>query len=233
VGDHVIEAGPQGSDAAGEYDVDNRLPSFEEIFAARMADRGRCQKLSVDDFYGDRFEDHEVEVVRTKFDLPLDRHLSSFERLRDQVVSGADRWVSGAGVERLTAQVFEAHLSRLRYALSVLFGAFPSGNIPVYVGLGSQRDAIPHEELVEPAARDAIRPRERRLAFAGGVPTNDLGAIGVRQQNRGLITASTCHDYHGYVYTLETERGYYSVTPTSIVVKNCRCYAEPIIPPLA
>lgn len=36
-------------------------------------------------------------------------------------------------------------------------------------------------------------------------------------------------DFSGHVYTIETVTGWYGVTPASAIVKNCRCYPEPIL----
>ena len=36
--------------------------------------------------------------------------------------------------------------------------------------------------------------------------------------------------FSGHVYTLETKKGWYGVTPHNFTVKNCRCWAEPLFP---
>ena len=35
--------------------------------------------------------------------------------------------------------------------------------------------------------------------------------------------------FEGHVYTMETEKGWYSVSPARVVSKNCKCYMRPII----
>lgn len=37
-------------------------------------------------------------------------------------------------------------------------------------------------------------------------------------------------DFLGHVYTLETTKGWYCVTHSNFIAKNCRCWAEPIFP---
>lgn len=37
-------------------------------------------------------------------------------------------------------------------------------------------------------------------------------------------------NFIGHVYTLETVKGWYGVTHNSIIAKNCRCYAVPLLP---
>lgn len=37
-------------------------------------------------------------------------------------------------------------------------------------------------------------------------------------------------NFSGHVYTLETDRGWYGVSPLNFTTKNCRCWAEPIFP---
>lgn len=37
-------------------------------------------------------------------------------------------------------------------------------------------------------------------------------------------------DFLGHVYTLETSKGWYCVTHSNYIAKNCRCWAEPIFP---
>ena len=44
------------------------------------------------------------------------------------------------------------------------------------------------------------------------------------------VSEAVVRDFSGHVYTLETSEGWYTVTDGSFVAKNCRCYAEPIIP---
>jgi hypothetical protein len=44
------------------------------------------------------------------------------------------------------------------------------------------------------------------------------------------VEDSVFADFSGHVYTLETNNGWYSVTDGMVVSKNCRCYAEVIIP---
>jgi SPP1 gp7 family putative phage head morphogenesis protein len=36
--------------------------------------------------------------------------------------------------------------------------------------------------------------------------------------------------FSGHVFTFETKKGWYGVTPLSIIAKNCRCYMEPLLP---
>jgi hypothetical protein len=36
--------------------------------------------------------------------------------------------------------------------------------------------------------------------------------------------------FSDHVYTLESSTGSYSVTQNRIIAKNCRCWAEPVIP---
>ena len=37
-------------------------------------------------------------------------------------------------------------------------------------------------------------------------------------------------DFAGHVYTMESANGWFSVARSGVVVKNCRCYSEPVIP---
>jgi SPP1 gp7 family putative phage head morphogenesis protein len=37
-------------------------------------------------------------------------------------------------------------------------------------------------------------------------------------------------NFSGHVYTMETDTGYYAAGKSKILAKNCRCYAEPLLP---
>ena len=44
------------------------------------------------------------------------------------------------------------------------------------------------------------------------------------------VTDIRVREFLGHVYTIETITGWYGVTSASTIVKNCRCWAEPVIP---
>jgi hypothetical protein len=43
------------------------------------------------------------------------------------------------------------------------------------------------------------------------------------------LTKKHIRNFSGHVYTIQSHNGWYSVTPAQIIVKNCRCYPEPVL----
>jgi hypothetical protein len=94
---------------------------------------------------------------------------------------------------------------------------------------------------IEPINRDSIesafeginskRSKPFRKMIGGNINSNgcisDSRAIlykGFRVKNLRF------RNYFGHVYTLETVKGWYGVTPFNYTTKNCRCWAMPIFP---
>jgi hypothetical protein len=53
---------------------------------------------------------------------------------------------------------------------------------------------------------------------------------GARRYKRLSVINKRFRDFLDHVYTIESLSGWYGVTPAGIIVKNCRCYPEPVIP---
>ena len=66
----------------------------------------------------------------------------------------------------------------------------------------------------------------------GGV-TDCLGGVlnGGPALYKGFrVLEKVSSDFLGHVYTLETSKGWYCVTHSNFIAKNCRCWAEPLFP---
>lgn len=106
-----------------------------------------------------------------------------------------------------------------------------SGNIiPDYIGIGQICERIVAER---DSLGDGHPDGFKFFAENIGVTSDSSGGIFehesiVYELLRVSDTFNT--DFLGHVYTLETDSGWYGVTQQGIVSKNCRCYAEPIIP---
>ena len=49
--------------------------------------------------------------------------------------------------------------------------------------------------------------------------------------HQGLRVVNLCsREFSGHVFTLETKLGWYEVSSSNIIARNCRCFADPIIP---
>jgi SPP1 gp7 family putative phage head morphogenesis protein len=70
--------------------------------------------------------------------------------------------------------------------------------------------------------------------------TEDIGIAAELSRDIPKIHSSRYHllsivkkgfsDFSGHVYTMQSETGYYCIGKANILAKNCRCYAEPILP---
>jgi SPP1 gp7 family putative phage head morphogenesis protein len=72
-----------------------------------------------------------------------------------------------------------------------------------------------------------------KLADVVRVKSDSIGSIFKRGASsyRGLrLINKRISSFSGHVYTLQSLSGWFSVSNAGIIVKNCRCYAEPIIP---
>ena len=80
------------------------------------------------------------------------------------------------------------------------------------------------------------REANEAQALAESVRRHANGASGVLQMGTGAYKLLRLNDVsmtkHGVtpVFTIETLTGWYGVTGSSIVAKNCRCYADPVFP---
>lgn len=64
-----------------------------------------------------------------------------------------------------------------------------------------------------------------------GAAVNLLGGIrdGRARLYKGFRVLNTFRrDFSGHVYTLETSKGWYRATMNNYIVKNCRCWPEPL-----
>lgn len=71
------------------------------------------------------------------------------------------------------------------------------------------------------------------LAENVGANTDSSGSVFDKfaVTHQGLRVVNLCsREFSGHVFTLETELGWYEVSNSNIIARNCRCYAEPIIP---
>lgn len=66
----------------------------------------------------------------------------------------------------------------------------------------------------------------------GGVPDRLSGVFdgGTALYKGFRVLEKVSSDFLGHVYTLETSKGWYCVTSSNYIAKNCRCWAEPIFP---
>ena len=78
--------------------------------------------------------------------------------------------------------------------------------------------------------------RELGQAEPSEVVSNDLLtrqlqlAVSSKELGTVRVTGRFKENFTGHVFTSETATGYYRVSPLGILSKNCRCYAEPILP---
>jgi SPP1 gp7 family putative phage head morphogenesis protein len=71
------------------------------------------------------------------------------------------------------------------------------------------------------------------LAEYVGAHSDSIGSIfecGTGKYRGLRIINKRIMNFSGHVYTLQSLSGWFSVSNAGIIVKNCRCYAEPIVP---
>ena len=61
-------------------------------------------------------------------------------------------------------------------------------------------------------------------------PSSNIDKQFSSEYRRSRVTNVQFRDYFGHVYTIQSDNGWYGVTPAKIIAQNCRCYPEPIIP---
>jgi SPP1 gp7 family putative phage head morphogenesis protein len=90
----------------------------------------------------------------------------------------------------------------------------------------------------DPKAVDSGRKFVPETCFSQSVRQVAAGGIGASAKGRdrlaGLqaltrITKKSVSEFSGHVFTMETRDGWYGVTSTSIISKNCRCITLPLV----
>lgn len=234
VGDDLIQVLPESWDI-GEDNDDKGLSSFGEIFELLAADMETRMTAPINDFYGDVVHG-DIKIVRTKFDLSLDYDAKFFDLSRDDMIPRAHGRVLSAGSVRRIPKILETLDACLGDIFNSLFRSSDLGHSLVGVGSGSLGDTTLLENVTDRGDRTVISLGESGSAVARDVVSDYLESREVRSRCSSerlgtlRITDRSMSQFSGHVFTLETVRGHYRVTPAGIIAKNCRCYPEPVIP---
>lgn len=228
VGDNLIQMLPQSRQTIIKDYVDDRYSSFEEVFESLVSNGRSCHSFFVDNLYGDRVIDNKVDVVRADEDLPFSAYAGILKSFGNNMVSSTYARLSSAGVGGVLPEIFQPGASGGLDTKVALVGGLSFGDKSIGSSLGSF-DTMLLDYSVNDASVDLVFDAESEGALAEFIPASDNLFWEVRPSVVG-VSGRVIQEYSGHVYTLQTLEGFYSVTPTQIVVKNCRCYAEPILP---
>ncbi len=216
VGDHLIKAGigelRQAGDLPVEPHVEHEPPALCEVHGA-FTQAGLPQRVprGAVDLYGDPL-DGDVEVVRPDGQLLLDGVAPSTQRISELGLAVPDLADAGPGLRRaLSVRCSTAAsglVGRARQLLAALrrgvAHAHPHGGAAV-----ARLDSGRQQQSADREAADTVRTGQRLLTLPGGVATDELVDVYVR-------------DWAGHVYTLSTDIGAYTVAG-GYVAANCRC----------
>lgn len=115
--------------------------------------------------------------------------------------------------------------------------SFGNGQLAFPGSIASQDILLRKADLVDTFGRPS--PDRCNSPFADmqtenvGIASNNGGGIFEKSaivDKLSRVDDIVFRNFSGHVYTAETIKGWYSVTSADIVVKNCRCFSEPIIP---
>jgi len=78
----------------------------------------------------------------------------------------------------------------------------------------------------DPTGAEALAERVRAESdLIGGIPNGPSGRYKSLRTINKIV-----RKFAGHVFTMETANGWFTVGNSAVVVKNCRCYPEPILP---
>lgn len=223
-GDNICKM-PFESGKGFKDNVDNRLVPIGEVFESFRANRETSPYGAMYRLYGD-ISHNEVEVVRTKRDLSFSNDISFAHSFSQYMVANADRWIRGAWAERSFTKIFEALQSGLLDISDFLLFSSSSSEQLIGTSSGASFNAQLFESLTNEPVSDFKLRSQGWNTDTGSIASSDL----LVNSEVILISKRSVRDFIGHVYTFETESGHYTTTPAKIIVKNCRCYAEVVLP---
>jgi len=219
-GDYLIQTISQG-DRPAEMNTDQPLTvSFDELFIALAGKRHFKRSSAETNFYGDAI-DGQVDDIWSDYSL-----LDDFKTSRGHSLGNFDFAESDIVARPIffggSSHIGDASRAGLRYEAAPSFD----------VGLRHAREhagtsTTPFNTSFFEQARD--RPSVHAVAFGEGEFAFPP-CIGSDYFRRLRVESLGRHRFAGHVFTLSTGRGYYTTTDQRLVSKNCRCWAEVVLP---
>lgn len=230
-GDYLVNVPFESFDGV-KLDVDHKLVTFGEMFETGSLS-GKTHVGSVDGFYGD-IVNQQVDVVVPRLYLPAHWQPGVLECLGQEVVPGSNGRIFGAAVSGRLLKIIQAGASGFSDALTpLLFGEEAFAALSGFPG-----SALYDTSLVQ----DVVDcPRRALVSFGEVRDTSEIvgnnllsrkvrAAIGTDGLSAVRVTSRNFDWFSGHVFTSETDAGYYRVSPIGILAKNCRCWAEVVLP---
>lgn len=197
----------------------NRFETLEEVFESYSSNRD-SQFRSIVNLYGD-IVDQEIEVVRTKLLLALKGDSYYLEQLKDVLITKANRWVRDS-IDARRPQILKSSVSSLFRQVTAFWTGQSFHTQEVSFAATSPDDSLAPQNFSYRAPITVESHRQSQLTLAGEIKIDDLVL--------SPLVRKSSRRYKGHVYSLESIDGLFIITSAGVIVKNCRCYPEPIIP---
>lgn len=221
-GDQLVKMGKQVFGFV-KHDVNGTHARFDKVFEAFAVSAADVETLSIHDFYGDVVTG-DVDVVRSANLLKNYRPMS--QGLRDYMVPLSQGGMVSAIVGGVL-QIREAFIaSVLDHCLSSCFIGDRYSGEHALVSVSDRDTGLLQDELYHRAANAEMFSNER------GSPSVVVESEHLSNEDFAFVTGKGSQYFSGHVYTSEASGGIYSVTNHNIVVRNCRCIPEVVIPGL-
>jgi SPP1 gp7 family putative phage head morphogenesis protein len=213
-GDQVIE---HPGDPGGLGDHDRHQVRLDQVWELLGGVGPRDTRAG--EFHGDASPDDQVDVVHIDGRLVVDGPALGDDRIEQLALAMADKPRASAGLGAPMRQGLAAAASR-RVSRRDSRDALALGHSPLHGEHGLGSPASVAAGLDEPAAEDRSRGA-------------DLGGQGLARLPAGVAARQVTEvvrggRFRGHVYNLETVEGWY--VASELVVHNCRCTADPVIP---
>lgn len=222
-GDYLVQKASSGF-CTIEEDIYRTHTSFNEIFEALSLAGADVESLLVDNFYGDMMIGN-VNVVRPVQYLSLNSPESLFESVSNNMVSFADSRMERFIDSRLT-QFREAGGSRVFDKLTA-FGVRGDSHAGVHALTSPAQDNVAVAQyLLNNRAGDA-----HQTSNVGRTSTRVVFCDNRVGERLARVRGKSTQNFAGHVFTFEcAATGEYTVSPERLIVQNCRCIPEVVIP---
>lgn len=224
VGDHLVKMTQQGLFRA-ESNVNDRSFSFEEIFETLRRSGG--QIIKVQNALHDNMVKNEVEVIGSELLLMLDRYAACYERFSDEMITTTNGRVIASRIVRRSSEVLKSLFARFGNESNSILNAGSSH--PLYHAIMTRTFAnvVCSQDTSNDGESSVLHSCDSGCPETALIQMNDIDRVSI---DTLPITGIYRKNTLGHVYTLETVAGVYIVTSAGIATKNCRCYAEPVLP---
>jgi hypothetical protein len=233
-GDEVFQIS-KDSFPAPETDNNQGVTAIKDAFdsfalqGSRMAING-----SVSQFHGDG-SDGQVDVIFPARSLPIDRKPSFLKRSRDFLLSKTNCAASAIGNLGMGIVAFFLG-NRLCGGMgsggqSLSFPESHSGHAErIRFGTASHGDTGCKESVPKRDSADSGSLRDRKFALTGEICVDKRFWVELNatvRTSRERVARIFTSSFHGFVYNMETESGWYA--SANVIVSNCRCVPLPIL----